>query len=173
MTEAREFCFSGAQQAKEPELFEVAVGPALVIDSAAAAFKAAPLSQDGAQSHADPSVEFSQLADYLRSCERFNEAFGLMERGDWQDALKGFRASAAINDRNAPCHGNMGICHAQLGHKAEALAELDRALEIDSKCQPAISNRKLAEQMEEGRPLENTVFKSVNHSMENFMKKRQ
>ena len=50
-----------------------------------------------------------------------------MKRGDWQGTLREFSASAAINERKAPCHGNMGLCHAWMGHKAEALAEL-RAL---------------------------------------------
>src|SRR6478735_9443587 len=60
VTEARKFSFSGVQQAEEPELLEVAVGPALVINSTTSAFLTAPLSQDGAQSHADPAVDFSQ-----------------------------------------------------------------------------------------------------------------
>jgi tetratricopeptide (TPR) repeat protein len=113
------------------------------------------------------------LDAYLLSGDKFNQAFELMQRGDWQGALAGFRASAAINDCNAPCHGNMGLCHAQLGQKADALAELDRALQIDPDYQPALSNRKLADQMEEGRPLENTEFKSVNHALTNFLKKRK
>lgn len=113
------------------------------------------------------------LDAYLLSGDKFNQAFELMERGDWQGALAGFRASAAINNRTAPCHGNMGLCHAQLGQKAEALVELARALKIDPRYQPALSNRKLVEQMEEGRPLENTEFKRVNHAMENFLKKRK
>lgn len=105
------------------------------------------------------------LDEYLLSGDKFNQAFALMERGDWQGALAGFRASAAINKRNAPCRGNMGICHAQLGHKAEALAELALALEIDPRYQPALSNQKLVAKMEEGRPSENTEFKSVNHAL--------
>jgi hypothetical protein len=43
MSEARDFSFSGVEQAKEPELLEVAVGPALVVDSTAASFQTAPL----------------------------------------------------------------------------------------------------------------------------------
>ena len=42
--EARDFSFSGIEQAKEPEILEVAVGPALMIDSTATAFQTAPLS---------------------------------------------------------------------------------------------------------------------------------
>jgi tetratricopeptide (TPR) repeat protein len=112
------------------------------------------------------------LDAYLRAGDKFNHAFELMQRGDWQGALRGFRASAAINDRNAPCHGNMGLCHAWMGHKAEALAELDRALEIDPKYQPARLNRQLVEQMEEGRPL---AYKGqiINHALERFREQRK
>lgn len=117
-------------------------------------------------------TEGISLKSYLRAGDRFNEAFELMERGDWRGAVKGFRASAALNDRSAPCRGNLGLCLAQLGKKAEALAELDRALEIDPEYQPALSNRKIAERMTEGQPLENTRYESINFSMEKFMKKR-
>lgn len=113
------------------------------------------------------------LDAYLRSADKFNQAFELMERQDWRGALAGFRASAAINEGNAPCHGNMGICHGHLGNKAEALAELDRALEIDPDYQPALSNRKLVEKMEEGKPLANTTFQTVKHALDSLRKKQQ
>jgi len=112
------------------------------------------------------------LDAYLRSGDKFNEAFGLMEGGDWAGALKGFRASAALNDGNAPCHGNMAICLAHLGHKAEALAEIDRALDIDPHYEPARSNREIFERMTEGKPLENVRYASINSSKENVLKNR-
>lgn len=117
-------------------------------------------------------TEGVSLDSYLRSGDKFNQAFQLMERGDWTGALAGFRASAAINDRNAPCHGNMGICHGRLGYKAEALAELDRALEIDPDYQPARSNRELVEQMEEGRPLANKS-QHINYSLDSYLEERK
>ena len=110
------------------------------------------------------------LDAYLRAGDKFNEAFALMERDNWNGALKGFRASAALNDSNAPCHGNMGLCLAHLGHKAQALAELDRALELDPGYQPARSNRKVVEKMIEGRPLENPMIETVNFSKDSFLK---
>jgi len=112
------------------------------------------------------------LDAFLRSADKFNEAFDLMDRADWRGALDGFRSSAALNDDNAPCHGNIGLCLAQLGHKREALASLDRALEIDPEYQPALSNRKVLEKMTEGKPLENTTYQSINTSLRTFLKKR-
>src|ERR1039457_1572543 len=89
-----------------------------------------------------------------------------MEKGDWSGALAGFRASAAKHDRNSPIHGNMGLCLAHLGHKAQALAEFDRALEIDPEYSPAAANRAAAEHMEEGAPLKSAGFKIVEFARE-------
>jgi hypothetical protein len=59
ISETDDFRDFGFQQAKEPQFGEVAVGPALVVS--ASAFAAASLSQDGAQSHAYPSVDASKF----------------------------------------------------------------------------------------------------------------
>ncbi len=102
------------------------------------------------------------LDAYLQASDEFNQAFARMERGDWEGALAGFRAVVAINERNVPSHGNMGMCHAHLGQRAMALAELDRALELDPDYEPARDNRKLVEKMTEGRPLERVIHHSIN-----------
>jgi tetratricopeptide (TPR) repeat protein len=112
------------------------------------------------------------LEDYLISNEHFNHAFELMENNEWQRALKSFRASAALHERNASCHGNMGICLAHLGQKAAALAELNRALEINPSYEPALSNRLLVEAMQEGHPMKNIPTQSTNYTLEDFLKKK-
>jgi tetratricopeptide (TPR) repeat protein len=103
---------------------------------------------------------------YLEAGDHFSRAFALMERGQWEEALEGFQASAAINGKNPSCHGNMGLCHASLGRKAMALAELDRALAIDPDYQPARGNREVVEKMREGTPLENATFQGINYGLE-------
>ena len=129
-----------------------------------------------AQSFLDSMAEVIQknegvdLDAYLESHDEFNRAFALMEKGDWLSALAGFRACAAKTDRHAPTHGNMGICFAKLGRKAEALAELDRALEIDPDYEPAITNRVLVERIEEGKPMDFAPFAKIEYGKERFVR---
>ncbi len=118
-------------------------------------------------------IDGLDLDTYLASHDAFNRAFALMEQQDWTGALTGFRASAAKNGRNAPTHGNMGLCLAKLGRKAEALAEIDRALEIDPSYEPAMSNRTIVERMEEGRPSDFRHFKSIEYSKEQVLGRRE
>ncbi len=108
------------------------------------------------------------LDSYIESQFEFDHAFKLMEQEDWSGALAGFRASAAKNDRNAPIHGNMGLCLAKLGCKAQALIELDRAIEIDPQYEPAMTNRIVVECMEEGIPMNVAGFKRIEFGKEQF-----
>ena len=109
------------------------------------------------------------LDSYIDSQQLFDHAFTLLEQGDWSGALVDFRASAAKNDRNAPVHGNLGLCLAQLGCKAQSLAELDRALAIDPQYEPAMTNRALVKHMEEGIPLKAAGFKRIEFGKAQFL----
>jgi len=101
------------------------------------------------------------MSEYLDAMRLFDEGFDLMREGKWSAALEKLRASAAISERNAPCHGNIGLCLAYLGRKAEALAALDRALEINPEYTPAKQNRRTLKRMTEGQPLENIRSEEV------------
>ncbi len=113
------------------------------------------------------------LDNYVASSEKFEAAFERMEAGQWDAAAKGFKAATGHHEKNAPTHGNMGICLAQLGRKAEALAALDRALEIDPEYEPALGNRMLVERMEEGEPLAGAGYQSINYAAEQAEKRRK
>jgi len=110
---------------------------------------------------------------YVASSENFEAAFEHMGNHQWDTALKRFKKASNHNEKNAPTHGNMGICLAQLGRKAEALIALDRALEIDPEYEVATGNRTLVEKMEEGTPLENAEFQAINYSAEKLEKERR
>jgi tetratricopeptide (TPR) repeat protein len=109
------------------------------------------------------------LDSYIESQHMFDHAFTLLEQRDWSGALIGFRASAAKNDCNAPIHGNLGLCLAALGYKAQSLAELDRALAIDPQYEPARTNRVLVELMEEGIPLNAAGFTRIEFGKTQFL----
>jgi tetratricopeptide (TPR) repeat protein len=112
------------------------------------------------------------LDTYLQSMTEFDAAFALMAKGNWLRALEGFRACVALTERHAPSHGNMGLCYAKLGHKAKALAELNRALEIDPQYEPAMTNRLVVERMEEGRPLDFASFQSIEYSKQRLEREK-
>ena len=98
--------------------------------------------------------------EFVTSNVVFMRAFELLRQGAWQQAADGFREVIVVNDRNVASHGNLGLCYAQLGHKAKALAELDRALELDPTYQPAKQNRKAALAMVEGSSLGRAIMKT-------------
>lgn len=104
--------------------------------------------------------------------DEFDRAYTLMEKADWARALAGFRRCAAKTERHAPTHGNAGICLAHLGRKADALAELERALEIDRDYEPATINLAVVARMAEGEPLGCEFFVSIDYGRECLERKR-
>lgn len=113
------------------------------------------------------------LDTYIKSELEFGNAFALMEQGDWEGALAGFRTCAGLVVRNAPTHGNMALCLANLGRKGDALAALDRALEVDPEYELAMTNRLLVNRMEEGQPLKNVGFETIDYNREKLARRKQ
>lgn len=98
---------------------------------------------------------------FLKSSDNFNAAFACMERKEWEEAVRLFKAVLKVNPHSVPSHGNLGLCYAQLGRKADALGELHKALDLDPHYQPAQLNLVSAEEMEEGKPLQNAQFEEA------------
>lgn len=90
---------------------------------------------------------------FLASSDNFNEAFECMERKEWEKAIRLFKAVLKVNPISVPGHGNLGMCYAQVGRKADAISALNKALELDPDYEPAHLNLRNAEMMEEGKPL--------------------
>ncbi len=76
------------------------------------------------------------------------------------------------NAQLAESYGNLGLCYAQLGRKTEALAALDKALEIDPQYEPAIVNRSLIESLDKGKKLEQKGFMSIDYYKDYPLKKK-
>jgi tetratricopeptide (TPR) repeat protein len=114
----------------------------------------------------------TNLETFLNSNDEFEHACKAMDKGDWEAALLGFQNCAAQVPHNPPTHGNMGICLAALGRKAEALAALDEALEINPDYEPASANRILIQKMKEGMPADLSHFTSVNYAKEQLERRK-
>jgi lipoprotein NlpI len=80
-----------------------------------------------------------------------------MERSEWKKAIYAFSESERIVNTIPLVYGNLGICHAQLGHKSDALAAFDKALELDPQYEPAIVNKAMTETLAKGEKLDNKV----------------
>ena len=112
------------------------------------------------------------LDEYLESVEIFNKAFSAMENKEWKKAILGFKKVLLMDPRHTQSYGNLGLCYGHLGKKKEAIAALDKALELDPRYKPAIINREAISSLSEGEKLTVSRFKSVNYYKDSFIKKK-
>lgn len=112
------------------------------------------------------------LDEYLESMEIFNKAFAAMEGKEWKKAILGFKKVLSMDPCHTQSYGNLGICYAHLGKKEEAIAALDKALELDPRYEPAIINREAISSLSEGEKLTFSKFKSVEYYKDFTIKKK-
>ena len=112
------------------------------------------------------------LEQWLQAQDIFETAFSYMQKNEWQKAIRKFEDCLKISKQHAQSYGNIGICHAQLGRRREAIKALDKALEIDPKYEPAIYNKVLIESLadDEKPELERTI--SINYYEDFALKKK-
>ena len=103
------------------------------------------------------------LARFFEAQDEFESGFSFMEKGAWENAIVCFQRAIKLNSKHPQSYGNTGLCYAQLGRKEDALDAFDKALEIDPNYEPAILNRTIVERLEEGEPLNQARFESVNY----------
>jgi tetratricopeptide (TPR) repeat protein len=95
---------------------------------------------------------FKTLDAYLENQNLFEEAYENLTQGHFEKAIDLFKQVLQQHPRHVQSYGNMGLAEASLGHRAAALASLDKATELDPSYEPAICNRKIIEHMKEGEP---------------------
>ena len=113
----------------------------------------------------------TSLETYLKAQEQFQLGVEFMENREWKKAIYAFSASERIVNTIPQVYGNLGICHAQLGQKSDALAAFDKALELDPQYELAIVNKAMTQSLVEGEKL-NTKIKTVEYYKEFPMENR-
>lgn len=103
------------------------------------------------------------MDQYFKAQEIFETAYSHMKKKEWEKAISGFKECIRINPNGVQPHGNLGICYGALGRKSEALAALDKAIEIDPEYEPAIVNRIGIESLAEGEKLVLDEVRSVEY----------
>lgn len=111
------------------------------------------------------------LDRYFSAQDEFEEAFSFMEKGEWNKAARGFEKCIKLNGRHPQSHGNLGLCYAKLGRKAEANAAFDKALVLDPEYEPALVNKAVVELLPEGQNLDQERLEFINYYRDYSSKK--
>jgi hypothetical protein len=93
---------------------------------------------------------YKTIDAYIENEGLFERAFEQLRKQRYSEAAELFGKALKQNPGHVQSHGNLGLCYAGLGRKADALASLDRALQLDPDYEPARGNRKVIEKMTEG-----------------------
>ncbi|MBF0476072.1 MAG: tetratricopeptide repeat protein [Deltaproteobacteria bacterium] len=112
------------------------------------------------------------LAQFLQGMELFDQGLQAMDGREWNQAIDYFAESIRITPRHPQSHGNMGLCYAQLGRKAQAIESFDKALQLDPDYEPAAVNRRAVMALEEGEILTDNKILTVNYHREPRVKKK-
>ena len=92
------------------------------------------------------------LQEYIDRIKRFERYYRLITE-DPQQAADGFLELLEKEPGHVQSHGNLGMCYALLGRKADAERELQKALELDPGYDIARANLQVITNMQEGIPL--------------------
>ena len=99
------------------------------------------------------TTPFKSMEAYLANADLFENAYDFLEKKQFKQSAELFRRVLAEFPTHVAAHGNLGLALAGLGQRSDALANLDRALELDPEYGPALGNRRIVAAMCEGEPL--------------------
>ena len=83
------------------------------------------------------------IDQYLKCQEIFDQAFSEILNKNYEKAIDGFMKVLTLDKKNVQSNGNIGLCHAFLGNREEALLYFDKALALDPEYEPAKNNRQV------------------------------
>lgn len=109
----------------------------------------------------------SSLERYVKGLEAFDKGYNQLREGKYDDAIVNLQRAADISPHLPQPYGNMGLCYGFLGQKKNAIASLEKALEIDPKYELALANKVMIENgMDEGVPLKQNKLEFVKYYAE-------
>jgi tetratricopeptide (TPR) repeat protein len=110
------------------------------------------------------------LDQYIQSSEEFDNAFAALKNSQYEKALSGFKRVLKLNPNHQQSHGNIGLCYAFLGRKAEAIAAFDEALKIDPEYELVKANRATVLLQAEGETLpDDAPMLSIDYYKDKFV----
>ena len=112
------------------------------------------------------TTHFKSLEAYVANARLFDEAFVCLHEQKFDRAVSLFRLVLVNDPDHVQTYGNLGLALAGLGQRANALASLDRALELDPAYAPARGNRAVIEKMKEGESFLPEQFKEIKYYLE-------
>ena len=112
------------------------------------------------------------LKAFLRGMDIFEKACGYMEKEKWEKAITCFKDCLNIVENHYQSYGNMGICYAKLGQRAQAISALDRAIEINPGYEPAIVNRKMIAGLRADEKIPDGPVETIDYSKDYAAKKK-
>ena len=89
---------------------------------------------------------------FIENQKLFDQAFENLKEQRFERAIELFQEVLKQCPDHVQSYGNMALAQAGLGHKAAALASLDKALALDPNYEPARNNRETIASMNEGEP---------------------
>ncbi len=95
---------------------------------------------------------FLTLEAFVENQKLFDRAFESLKAQRYEQAVELFKKVLEQQPEHVQSYGNMALALAGLGHKAAALASLDKALALDPGYEPARQNRNVIANMNEGEP---------------------
>ena len=103
------------------------------------------------------------VAEFEQVMAGFEQAVMEMEEHNIEQALIGFQTVLKRHPKHLQSWGNLGLCHGLLGQKQEAMAALNKALEINPNYGPAQLNRVSVAELKEGERLPANQLQTVDY----------